>query len=646
MVWDDGLLGPHRNIGACNERFLRVLAGPGTGKTFAFIRRVARLLEDGIDPNRILVTTFTRTAAQDLREQLAQMDAPGRNDVETGTLHSLCFRILGRAEVLEITGRVPRPIITFERSKILRYEGQPLVEDLDNQQFGGRRSRTRLVRAYEAGWARLLSDVPGWPQDQVDRNFHTDLVRWLRFHQAILIGEIVPQTLVYLRMNPGAPERARFDHVVVDEYQDLNRAEQALLDLLAGGNALAVVGDNNQSIYRFKYAHPEGILDFGDHHPGTYDEPLTECRRCPTRIVALANSLIANNPEGTQRQIVARDGNPEGEIHIVQWNSLDEEAQGLAAYVVRAVADQDVQPNRVLVLSPRRQIGYRIRDALNAAGIPAHSLFHEESLDSDEAQRNYSLLTLLAYPEDRVALRHWLGIGSPTCRSGRYRRLRDHCEHSGISPRQALQLLESGELAIPYSGELVQRFRLLREVTEPLQGLVGPDLLDALFPAENEWSAPMRAAAQSLGNEPYNPNTLRETLRLQITQPELPVEDDFARVMSLHKSKGLTADLVIVADCVDGLIPTVDHDLPIAEQEETLQEQRRLFYVAITRTRSILVLSSTRTLPRAFAYGIGARVIPGLGQLAPALPSPFLAQLGNRAPAAIAGGEWLEAMGI
>jgi superfamily I DNA/RNA helicase len=139
---------------------------------------------------------------------------------------------------------------------------------------------------------------------------------WLRFHNCILIGELVPETLRYLRDNPNSPHLEAYDHVLVDEYQDLNRAEQELLDHLSNSGNLAIIGDEDQSIYSFKHAHPEGVSGFHQTHLDTHDEDLIDCRRCPTRIVDMANSLISNNQNRTDRILNHFDGNPEGEIYV------------------------------------------------------------------------------------------------------------------------------------------------------------------------------------------------------------------------------------------------------------------------------------------------------------------------------------------
>ncbi len=640
--WDDGLVGPARRIAELNHTPMRVLAGPGTGKTFALMRRVARLLQDGATPNRMLVCTFTRTAARDLGGELARLGVEGVDDVRAGTLHAFCFGLLGRDEALEATGRVPRPL--------LRFEERFLLEDLSGDGFGGSRDRHRRLQAFNAAWARLQSETPGWPEDPIDQAFHRELVGWLRFHKAILIGELVPEALRYLRENPASPHRGVFEHVLVDEYQDLNRAEQVLLDLLAEAGHLIVIGDEDQSIYSFKFAHPEGIAAFDGTHPNTHDEALEECRRCPQRVVEMANTLIANNPGRAPRALTPLRGNPDGEVRVLQWRTMEDEAQGIAEIIRRRVQSAEVEGGRVLVLAPRRQLGYEIRNALNAIGVLAHSFFHEEALDGnpkllDEsaAQQAFTLLTLLANPEDRVALRCWCGFGSASLQSGAWTRLRQHCETSGESPRTALERLASGDLTIPQTGSLVDRFRELQRHLGELAPVRGQALVDTLFPGDRNWTDPIRSLAASIEGDEFDAQELRETLRIGITQPELPTDVDYVRVMSLHKSKGLTADLVAVVGCIEGLAPQeYDPRKTILTEEQFGHEQRRLFYVAVTRTRRILILSSVTRLDRGLAHRMRARVGRGDRTQVATIASRFLAELGPSRPAAVLGTTVLE----
>ncbi len=408
--WDDGLQGPALEIAKTAHSPLLVLAGPGTGKTFTMMRRVARLLSEGVDPKKVLVCTFTRTAATDLKTSLADLGVAGVEDVTATTIHALSFGILSKASVMQITGRVPRPLLQFET--------RVMLEDLKGGAFGGIRECQNRLKAFDAAWARLQSDQPGWPQDRIDKAFHAALIAWLKFHEAILIGELVPEMLAFLRNNPMAKVLSRFQHVLVDEYQDLNRADQALIDLLAGRSTLSVIGDENQSIYSFRFAHPEGITDFPSSHANTHSEPLTECRRCPKIVVGMANSLISNNANRVDRPIAPFPANPTGEVHLVQWSNINEEAQGLAAFIKHRIDSKTVDAGKVLILAPRRQFGYAIRDALRANGTYAHSFFNEEALEESVAQEAFALLTLLVNPDDRVALRCWCGFGSPSITAG------------------------------------------------------------------------------------------------------------------------------------------------------------------------------------------------------------------------------------
>ena len=628
--WDDGLDGIFRQIAEVDHTPLRVLAGPGTGKTFALIRRVARMLYEEEDADRILVCTFTRTAVRDLQTELSRLQVTGVNDVHAGTIHSLCFSLLSQADVLQYTGRIPRPLLHFEERFFL--------EDLEDDHFGGIRERESRLQAFNAAWARLQTDDPGWPTDPVDREFHIALLRWLRFHQAMLIGELVPETLRYLRDNPASPNRNLFQHVLVDEYQDLNRAEQLLLDLFSENGTLTVVGDEDQSIYAFKFAHPEGIASFDQDHPGTHDENLTECQRCPECVIEMANCLISNNTR-QQRALIACAGNPPGEVSIVQWADMEQETLGIAQFIQERISTGEVEPGRVLVLAPRRQLGYALRNALNNLGVYAQSFFHEEALDGNPkelddstAQQAFAILTLLANPDDRVALRCWSGFGSPSLRKGAWSRLRLYCEEIGDTPRSVLESLVNREITIPRTNDLIDRFHDLQTVLAEREDVLGQALVDSLFPDNAEWARPFRSLASHIEGDDFDASTLREALRLGVTQPELPRNVDYVRVMSLHKSKGLTADLVAVVGCVEGLIPTISSNTTPVEQERALEEQRRLFYVAITRTRRVLILSSVTQIPRDIAYRLGVQFHGRTPTHVQTIASRFLTELGPARP--------------
>ncbi|MBS1816974.1 MAG: ATP-dependent helicase [Acidobacteria bacterium] len=619
------------NIAGSDESPLRVLAGPGTGKTYAMKRRVMRLLEEGGVPQRILACTFTRTAARDIAREIAELGVEGAELVWAGTLHGLCFSILQRNEVLAATGRVARPLAASEERFLLQ----------DLRAFGGVREAEKKLEAFGAAWARLQSDDPGWPQDAQDQAFQAALLTWLTFHGAMLIGEMVPVTLAYMRNNPLCDERTQFEHVIVDEFQDLNRAEQVLVDLLAEHGSLNVIGDEDQSIYSFKHAHPEGIVTFADAHPGTHDETLNVCRRCPTTVVTLSNNLITHNQTASGRPLQPQQENGAGNVQIVQWASMDAEAQGIAQYVVQRIEHGDVSAGQVLILAPRRQLGYAVRDSLLEAGVVAHSFFNEQALDGNpkaldacQAQEMYALLTLLAEPEDRVALRCWCGFGSDGLGEAGWRRIRARCEETGDSPRTVLEQLAEGQITIAHTGSLVQRYVLLRQQEAAMGALHGHTLAEALFPDGQEWAEPLRTIVTSSfpATMEFDAEDLLQEVRAGVTQMETPTDVDFVRVMSLHKSKGLTAKLVVVMGCIEGMIPRIDYTASHADRQRSLEEQRRLFYVALTRTTETLILSSVTHIPVQQAFQMGLGVAGGQVQA-----SRFINELGPTRPAPIAG---------
>jgi len=522
-----------------------------------------------------------------------------------------------------------------------------LLQDLTNPNFGGKRERARRLRAFESAWARLQSDEPGWPQGAVDRAFHRELIDWLRFHKAILIGELIPVTLSYLRNNPNCSERTAFNHILVDEYQDLNKAEQVLIDLISENGTLAVIGDDDQSIYSFKFAHPEGIIEFSESHPRTHDENLNECHRCPRNIVEMANKLISfNNRPDPGRRLCPIPRSQDGHINIVQWNTLEEEANGIAKIIHHLITNNEIDQSHILILVPRRIIGYAIRNNLQDLGIDAHSFFHEEALDNRLAQERFTLLTLLDESRDRVALRCWLGFGSPSLRSGAYNRLREVCEQNNRDPWDVLEEIEIGHINLPYSGELIGRFRELKKQLRDLQEKGIPEIIEELFPKGDDNVELIRNLALEIAESCEDKKSLREELQIRITQPELPSEGDYVRIMSLHKAKGLTADLVIVCGCVEGFIPFLDDSLSLQDQARQLEENRRLFYVAITRATKFLFLSSFIQMSAADAHKMGAKIRYAGRNKGRTIASRFLQELGDSAPSPVRGDSLLAKLGI
>jgi len=437
---------------------------------------------------------------------------------------------------------------------------------------------------------------------------------------------------------------------LVDEYQDLNKAEQAVVDFLAGPAALCIVGDDDQSLYSFKFAHPEGIRSFAISHGAVDDHELLECHRCPTRVVSIANSLISHNQDRERRELIPIATKGPGEIQIVQFLDVPREATWIAEFVDDQINGRGRHPGEILVLAQRRAIGNPIHAALQARGIPSKSYYQETELDSEVAQERLAILKLFVNRGDRIALRWLLGRGSADFRTGAYQRLRTHCEATGDSPWDALTKLANGQIAISHMNQILSRFRaVLNELNFLAEHRDVHDFVGRWLRGEFEIGEFRLLVARLFGDDASdNPGTPEELLTRiieEVSQPEIPPDVTEVRIMSLHKSKGLSSPVVIIAGCIDGLLPTEpDPGLPHVEREASLEEQRRLFYVGITRVKAdptsnrpgTLLLTSSRTLSLADAMQSNIRPARQRYGLVNVHMSRFIAELGPTAPAAVA----------
>ena len=213
----------------------------------------------------------------------------------------------------------------------------------------------------------------------------------------------------------------------------------------------------------------------------------------------MAEHLISKNYlPSADRRLRERNENSEGDVTIVQWRNPQEEIEGISAYVRHMVDDRGFSPNDILVLSPRRKLAYRLRDQLVGDSIAAHSFFREEALEEAGAQEGMALLALLADPEDRPALRWWLGKESKSHLPGQYRKLRDHCVASDRSPREALERILSGEERLTGVKRLVTAYAELKERMQGAAELDVGDLVDLLFPVDDEGCEPLNRIAAAL----------------------------------------------------------------------------------------------------------------------------------------------------
>ena len=586
MAWDKDL---DKNSSAYefasnDAKTIRVMAGPGTGKSFGLKRRIARLLEQGINPNRILAVTFTRTAAQDLKDEIQSIEVNGADKVVAKTLHSYCFKMLQKREIITATGRYPRPLLDFEL--------KPMLYDLDSR-FGNINEKRKILEKFEASWACLQSDIPGFPENEIEKIFENEIYSWLIKHKAMLFGEMIKETYHYLRDNPLCSEKSDFDYILVDEYQDLNKAEQSVIDYLASNCNLAVIGDDDQSIYSFKYAHPEGIREFTKTHTDCITIDFAECRRCPQKVVQMASRLISHNSNRTLGELSPYTKNQEGDVQIVQCKTLQNEIDKICKTVYDDINNGVIDSKDVLILVPAKKIGKKVRDSLIQLGLSAKTYFSESPLDRDELKYNFSLFTLLSNPNDMVSLRYLLGFGGQSFRKDSYRKLLDYSIKNNMEIKEVLESCLEDNIKIQGINTLVQKYKQIKEQLYELQRMAkeGQDsfinYLTSGIPDSDEFRSVLLESIKEC--EITEISDLESSLEKiyniaveKISRPNVSSDKDHIKIMTLHASKGLSSKYVVVMSAIEGLIPRNG----INNDKDNLEEQRRLFYVAITRCKS------------------------------------------------------------
>jgi superfamily I DNA/RNA helicase len=607
-----------------------------------------RLLEEGIDPTKILAITFTRTAAADLKKEISNIGIQGCEKVEARTVHSHAMLILFRSEIKTIKRRQPRIVLEHEIDPALRDIEYPIDSNIEE--------RRKLLKLYEAAWANLQIEEPGLPRDKIEEEFQEKLVDWLIYHQGMTIGEVIPITLNYLESNPASPEIGKYSAILIDEYQDLNKAEQVFISLIKGSSDVVIVGDDDQSIYGFRYAYPEGIKQISNLYGEYSDINFDIIRRCPKRVTRMASALISRNPNRTHNELIPFEKNQEGQIEIIQWNNYENEINGIVNIVKQEIEKNNISPGDILLLVPRRLIGYKIENKLILQGIPAKSYFREHIIRNDSVRRAYSLLHLLTNPSDKISLRFLLGFGSNDFRMNQYKILKKYSDDNSKTIRNILDEILNEKVSIKGISNIIKEYRkILMDLIQIKKKLTDDPLhvleLFSQIDNDDDFYEIISIFQEIVNNKPFiidNYNNFDEwfkdiinDLTYAIAMPDTPETTDNVRIMSLHSSKGLNAKFVIMASMIDDLMPFIPKDT--MDVQKTIEEQRRLFYVAMTRCKSSehdyqgrLIISSFIWIHRIDASKMKIPII-SKKEYKKVSASRFIADFGRTAPKTVLG---------
>ena len=575
----------------------RLLAGPGTGKTLTLTRRVQYLIErSGVPPSQILVVTFTRAAAAELRERISDTLSDDGDRPHISTLHSFALRQLVRnANMVET---LPRPIRVADDWEERNIVHEYLKIELDFT-VGTIRERFNQL---SADWETLEAETSDWSEKFIDPTF---LGAWQ--NQRAVLGYTLRAELVYqvkrsLEQTDNFKLESEFAHTLVDEYQDLNKCDLAVIRAITDrGSEQFAVGDDDQSIYGFRKAYPEGIRQFTAEFSPSESLSLSVCMRCDKRIITLAEFVANQDTKRLPKDLAPRQDAGKGEVHVLRFQNQVAEAKGISSLCQSLIDSDGLEPRNILILirTDRNQSYSKvIRKRLQRDNIPVSSAL-DNPLDSDQGRRFKAVVQLIVQLDDSLSLCTWLiltdGIGEKSISA-----LTDLARQRGWTFAKAARQVQA-EIsllsavvgsrirgAMSKLDDVLESWReRLTTTTEREQTLSALNDLATELINDNQVRQQVMTHVQQVmdGTGIRNLEGLVNSLSSALATIEPPMDPSGVNIMTMHKAKGLTADAVIIAAAEDELIPGGQDD-PNAEGDE-----RRLLYVSLTRARTHLFLT-------------------------------------------------------
>lgn len=614
---------------------LLVLAGAGSGKTRVLTLRIARLIQDrGVDPSQILAVTFTNKAAGEMRDRLATLLGGQPAGMWAGTFHSTGARMLRATAPL--VGRSSNFTIYDEDDTLGVVKRVMEGRGLSPREWTPKAIHSAISDAMNAlvspaEYTRLAHD----PLSRAAAAVYADLEATLRAHNAVTFDDllVLPVQVLTAHADRRTAYQARFRYVLVDEYQDTNRAQYAFVKLLGAHGNVTVVGDDDQVVYQWRGADIRNILDFERDFPQAAIVRLEENYRSTGRILELANVVISAN---TQRMGKTLRSTKELGERVVAVRSLDERDE--AAWVVEEIvarrrADGDLALRDVAILYRTNAQSRAFEEAVRRQGLPYRLVGAVRFYDRREIRDVMSYLKLIANPADNEAFRRAVAVPRRGMGDAAMAMLTTAAAAQGLSllaaagrPEVLESLRPAARSALADFAHLIAGLRIQAmdaSVDELLRALVGAirygDYLRAEGPDATERLDNIRelitSAAETVvddggevGITPLEHFLQRTSLVAGIDQ--LDANADAVMMMTVHNAKGLEFPIVFITGLEDGLFPLARaYDDPAM-----LEEERRLFYVGITRAERRLYLSYAEQRRRN-------------GELLPGKESSFLAAL-------------------
>ncbi len=597
-----------------------VLAGAGSGKTRVLTTRIARLVEHhGVDPSHILAVTFTNKAAGEMRERIAKLIGEMPTGMWVGTFHAIGARMLRREA--QLVGRSPSFTIYDEDDSLAAVRRIMERLKISTKTWSPRALRSAISGAKNAlvspeEYAKLAMDPLGKAASLV----YDQWERTLRDANAVDFDDLLVLPVRVLQQNPDrvASYRERFRFLLVDEYQDTNRAQYELVKLLAGadGNVL-VVGDDDQSIYGWRGADIRNILDFERDFPTATVVRLEDNYRSTPQVLDLANAVISENTG--RRGKTLRATLPPGDA-VAQVATLDErdEAEFVAEEIVTlGSGPRALDYREVAVLYRTNSQSRALEESLRKRAIPYRLVGAVRFYDRREIRDLMSYLKLIANPADDEAFLRAVsvprrGLGDATLESlatiardaGRpmLEIASDSARLASLRPaaRQALADFSSLILRQRDNARDSSVDELLRNVIEEIRfadhlKAEGPEGMERIENVKELIAGASEIVADEGGELGLTPldHFLQHASLITDVDRQNP-NADAVTMMTLHNAKGLEFPAVFITGLEDGLFPLRRaQDAP-----DEMEEERRLFYVGITRAMRKLYLSHARSRRR------------------------------------------------
>ena len=594
---------------------LLILAGAGSGKTRCLTHRIAYMIDEmGVKPWNILAITFTNKAAGEMRERVDNLVGFGADQVWVSTFHSLCVRILRR--YINLIGYDTEFSIydTDDQKTVIKGICKRL--EIDPKMF----KEKALLKAISSAKDELIGvrefelDAAGDYSKSVYAKVYREYQETMQKNNALDFDDLIFKTVDLFKTRPEVLDyyQERFQYIMVDEYQDTNTAQFELVRLLADKyRNLCVVGDDDQSIYRFRGANIRNILDFEKYFPEAVVIKLEQNYRSTQSILDAANSVIQNN-QGRKDKALWTERGSGNRIHLRQFDNAYEEAEYIADDVSRKVRKEGLQYRDCAVLYRTNMQARLLEERMIMEGVPYNVVGGTNFYSRAEIKDILAYLKTIDNGRDEVAVRRIInipkrGIGAATIdKLEDYAQMRDIGLYEAMEYADDIMSLGKSTAKIRNFVDLIYGLRkaaaelpvaeLIREIIDKIdykEYLSDYDDESAEDRMENVDELITKAVTYQESHEDATLTEFLAEVALVADIDNLEGEDNRVVLMTLHSAKGLEFPNVYITGMEDGLFP--GQSSIYTGDPEDIEEERRLAYVGITRAMNDLTLTYAKS---------------------------------------------------